>query len=495
MEYADYRRFDATGLAELVARGEVSPDDLLETAIARAEAVNGKLNAVVRPMYELARARAADAPELSGPFAGVPFLIKDLLHDYAGVPTGAGSRSLRDHAAQQHSEVVERWLRSGLLIFGKTNTPEFGIKGVTEPDVNGPTRNPWDLDRTPGGSSGGSAAAVAAGIVPMAGGNDGGGSLRIPAACCGLFALKPGRGLVPCGPQYAEYLHGAATDGVITRSVRDSARMLDALTERPDPGGPFLPARPERPYAEGALLTPGSLRVGFTTRSPLGTDVHPEAVAAVSAAADLLTDLGHHVEEADPGIDGRQLALDWLDMWNAQVAWSVADTRRVTGAAARDFELDTRLVAAAGRAVRAPDYFGGHHRWNTHSRVLAAFHDQYDLLLTPTLARPPVRVGELDTPGWKKVGGEILLTLGVAGRLAKTKLWQDVILANLSAVPYTQLANITGRPAMSVPLHRTPEGLPLGVQFVAPLGGETTLLALATQLESANPWADAQPPL
>ena len=494
MEYAEYRRFDATGLAELVARGDIAPGELLETAIARTEAVNGKVNAVVRPMYEVARARAKT--ELEGPFAGVPFLIKDLLQDYAGQPTGSGSRALRERPVPtRHSAAVERWLDSGVVVFGKTNTPEFGIKGVTEPEANGPTRNPWGLSHTSGGSSGGSAAAVAAGIVPVAGGNDGGGSLRIPAACCGLFALKPGRGLVPCGPLQAEYLHGAATEGVISRSVRDSARMLDVLAERPDLAGPFLVERPELPYAEGASRAPRRLRIGFSTRSPLGTEVHPEAVAAVDATAKLLAELGHEVEEAEPAVDGRQLALDFLDMWYAQVAFTYAYFQRASGASSRSFELDTRLLAAAGRATRAHHYFGSHQRWNEHTRALAAFHEDYDLLLTPSLARPPVRVGELETPGWMRAGSEALLALGVAGKLARTRLWQNVILSNLSATPFTQLANLTGRPAMSVPLHRDSEGLPLGVQFVGPLSGETTLLALATQLEAARPWADAEPPL
>ncbi|MCK1798422.1 amidase family protein [Streptomyces sp. XM4193] len=494
MEYAEYRRHDATGLAELVAGGEVAAGELLETAIARTEAVNGRVNAVVRPMYETARARAGT--ELNGPFAGVPFLIKDLLQDYEGEPTGSGCAALRDGPpAGRSSEPVRRWLSSGLVVFGKTNTPEFGIKGVTEPRAYGPTRNPWDTARTSGGSSGGSAAAVAAGIVPVAGGNDGGGSLRIPAACCGLFALKPGRGLVPCGPLQAEYLHGAATDGVISRTVRDSARMLDVLTELPDPGGPFEAARPELPYAQGALRAPGRLRIGFSTQSPIGTEVHPEAVAAVESAARLLSGLGHEVEEAETGVDGRQLAEDFLDMWYGQVAFTLDHRRRETGAKSSAFELDTRLLAAAGRATRAHHSFGSHQRWNTHTRALADFHQRYDLLLTPSLARPPVRVGELDTPSWMQTGSRALLALGLAGKLARTKLWRDVIVENLAATPYTQLANITGRPAMSVPLHRTAEGLPLGVQFVGPWGSETTLLALATTLEDASPWADLEPPL
>ncbi|GAB2719045.1 amidase [Kitasatospora kifunensis] len=493
MDYTEYRTYDAVGLAELVAAREVSPTELLELAIGRAEAVNGRLNAIVTPMHELARTRAGQP--LTGPFAGVPFLIKDLLQDYAGLPTGSGCRALAHLVAAEHSTVVSRWLDAGLVVFGKTNTPEFGAKGITEPEANGPTRNPWDLGRTPGGSSGGSAAAVAAGIVPVAGANDGGGSIRIPAACCGLFGLKPGRGLVPAGPLSAEHLDGAAVNGVISRSVRDSAAMLDVLTGAPDPGGPYLAARPSRPYAELARQTPGRLRIGFSTRSPLGTPVHPQAVAAVEDTAALLGTLGHQVEPAETGIDEHRMALDFLSMWCTQLAHTVAETRRTTGAGPDGFELDTHLLAAAGRALRAPDYHGIRQRWNIYNRELAAFHSRYDLLLTPTLARPAVRIGELDTPRPVRAVAQVLLRLGLLGTLAGTKAWEKAVIANLSATPYTQLANLTGRPAMSVPTHRTPDGLPLGVQFVGPLGSEGTLLALATQLETARPWAHLAPAL
>ncbi|MBL0778886.1 amidase family protein [Streptomyces albidoflavus] len=492
MEYAEYRAHDAVGLAALVAGGEVTAAELLEVAMARAEAVDGKLNAIVRPMRDLARERARTP--LTGPFAGVPFLIKDLSQDYAGLPTGSGSRSLAHQPAERHSAVVERWLEAGLVIFGKTNTPEFGAKGITEPEVNGPTRNPWDLTRTPGGSSGGSAAAVAAGVVPMAGANDGGGSIRIPAACCGLFGLKPGRGLVPAGPATAEDLHGAATNGAVSRTVRDSAALLDVLTARPDPGGPYLAARPELPYAELARRT-RPLRIGFTTRSPIGTEVDPHAVAAVEETAGLLAHLGHEVEPAEPETDHRQLALDFLAMWTTQLAQTVDEIRRTTGAGPGDFELDTHLLAAAGRSLPAPRYYAAHHRWNTYSRQLAAFHDRYDLLLTPTLARPPVRLGELDTPAPVRALARGLMKVGLLGTLAGTKAWERAVMANLAATPYTQLANITGRPAMSVPTYRTPEGLPLGTQFVGPLGGEGTLLALAAQIEAEQPWAQLEPTL
>ncbi len=492
MEYAEYRGHDAVGLAELVAKGETSADELLSAAIDRAGQVDGTLNAIHLPMHAIARARARTA--LSGPFAGVPFLIKDLHQHFAGLPTGSGSRSLARLPAAAHSEVVQRWLDAGLVIFGKTNTPEFGAKAVTEPEAGGPTRNPWDTDHTPGGSSGGSAAAVAAGVVPMAGANDGGGSIRIPAACCGLFGLKPGRGLVPDGPDAAERMHGAAVTGVVSRSVRDTAAVLDVLT-RPDPTGPYLSARPAVAYAELARRGPGTLRIGYSTASPLGTPVSPDAIAAVDDAAALLESLGHHLEPATSGVDERQLAKDFFTMWFAEMAAQVDAARRDTGCGMDAFELDTLIMAALGRATSAPAHVASHNRWNDHIRRLAAFHERYDLLLTPTLARPPVRVGELATPTPVRIVSRAVLALRGARLLARTNIIDSVVDDNLGPTPYTQLANITGRPAMSVPLHWTAAGLPLGVQFVGPPGAEGRMLALATQLESARPWADREPPI
>ncbi|MCX2181946.1 amidase [Streptomyces sp. SKN60] len=493
MRYSEYRRYDAVGLADLVARREVSPGELLDVAVERAEAVNGRLNAIVTPMYDLARERVTG--ELAGPLAGVPFLIKDLFQDYAGLPTGSGSRAARRSVPSRHSEVVRRWLDAGLVVLGKTNTPEFGCKSITEPEVNGPTRNPWNLDHTPGGSSGGSAAAVAAGIVPVAGANDGGGSIRIPAACCGLFGLKPGRGVLPAGPSHAEHQQGLATEGVVSRTVRDTAAMLDVLTSGVDLGGPYLPGRAGIPYAQAVRRPPGRLRIGFTTRSPIGTPVAAEAMAAVEETVALLQRLGHDVEPAEPTIDGQRLALDFLTAWYTSTAATVAELRRTTGARSRDFEADTLLLAAVGRSIAAPEYYAAHDRRNAHARALTDFHERYDLLLTPTLGGPPVRIGELDTPAWMKAAGRLLTRLGLMGRLARTDLWKQVVLANLTTAPFTQLANITGRPAMSVPGHRTPHGLPLGVQFVGPLGGEGLLFSLAAQLEAERPWAQEEPPL
>ncbi|WP_238439212.1 amidase, partial [Frankia nepalensis] len=282
MDFTRYRSLDGVAMAELVANGEVKPAELLAAARERAAAVNPKINAIVRPMDDIADQRLTE--DLTGPFAGVPFLIKDLGQHYAGVPTSGGCRALADVPATEHATVVQRWLDAGLVIFGKTNTPEFGSKGITEPTLWGPARNPWNLAHTPGGSSGGSAAAVAAGIVPVAGGNDGGGSIRIPAACCGLFGLKPGRGLVPHGPTEGEGA-GMATDGVVSRSVRDSAAMLDVLAGA-DPYAPYLPAAaPPGHYLAEVGRAPGRLRIGMRTASALNPTPAPEAVAAVEDAA------------------------------------------------------------------------------------------------------------------------------------------------------------------------------------------------------------------
>jgi Asp-tRNA(Asn)/Glu-tRNA(Gln) amidotransferase A subunit family amidase len=486
----EYAGLDATALAAHVAAGEVTAAELLAAARERTAAVNPRLNAVVRLLDGEADERVREP--LPGPFAGVPFLLKDLGHDQAGVPTSGGCRALADRPAAEDATVVRRWLDAGLVVFGRTNTPEFGAKGVTEPDLFGPARNPWDPERTPGGSSGGAAAAVAAGIVPVAGASDGGGSIRIPAACCGLFGLKPGRGVVPSGPAHGEGFHGAATDGVISRSVRDTAAMLDVLTGAA-PHAPFLPAAPSGPYLDEVGRPPGRLRIGVQVGSTLNPTPHPEAVAAVDDAAALLGELGHEVVQASVGYDDAALAEDFLLPWFVRVATQVAEAG--AGYEGSDgFELDTRVMAAIGRATPAVAHEAALQRWHHYVRALSDFHRTHDLLLTPTLARPPLRVGELDTPVAERVGARVVLALRLGAVLPKVGVVRNAVHRNLSWVPYTQLANLTGRPAMSVPLHWTAAGLPLGVQFVAPPGGEGTLLRLAAQLETARPWFDRRPP-
>lgn len=458
MDYSEYRKFDAIGLADLVRRKEARASELLDCALERTEQVDPVLNAVVHRMDGVARERAARP--LSGKLAGVPFLLKDLHQDYRGEPTGSGTKATRGSVADRHSAAVERWLEAGLIVFGRTNTPEFGAKGITEPTANGPSRNPWDTSRTPGGSSGGSAAAVAAGIVPVAGASDGGGSIRIPSALCGVFGLKAGRGIVPAGPDFAELLHGTATDGVVSRTVRDSALMLDVLTSKVDRGGPYLPARPRDSYLELSRQRPPRLRVGYSCKSPLGSPISESAEAAVQHAVTLLGNLGHEVVECEPEIDGLQMARDFLTFWYAQLAGTVERHREEHGARIRDFELDTLMLAAGGRRTRAVEYAAVMQRWNDYNRALAAYHQRFDLFLTPTVAFPPAEIGSLDPSPALRASMAVALRLGVAGLISRLSVVDKVVLRNLEQVPFTQLANTTGRPAMSVPLYWTPGGSP-----------------------------------
>lgn len=488
----EYAARDGLGLAECVATGEVTPAELLDLARARAREVNPRINAIVRFMDDVGDPTASAAPR--GPFGGVPFLLKDLHQTYAGVPSAGGCRALADVPAETHATVVERWLAAGLVVFGKTNTPEFGAKAVTEAVLYGPARNPWNPDLTPGGSSGGAAAAVAAGILPVAAASDGGGSIRIPAACCGLFGLKAGRGLIPAGPGTSEPLHGLTTNGVISRSVRDTAAMLDVLAG-PEAVSPFAPARLERPLREDLEREPGRLRIGFLHSSAINPSPHREAITAVTDAASLLQELGHDVEEVPSPHDDARLAEDFLTIWFAHVAADVAEVKRLTGSDDSGFEQDTLIMAALGRSTSAPDLSAALERRHAHIAALARFHADHDLLLTPALAEPPPRIGALDTPAALRPIAALLLRTGSAGLLRRVGVIDSMISDNLGWVPYTQLANLTGRPAMSVPLHWTADGLPLGVQFVAPLGGEGLLLRLAAQLERARPWSERRPSL
>jgi amidase len=492
MNVDEYRRHDAVALAALISRREVSAAEVLEAALTVANTVDPALGAIVLRMDGAARDRARKP--LTGPLAGVPFLIKDMNHDYAGLPTAAGTRALRTLPATEHAEVVRRWLAAGLVIFGKTSTPELGAKAVTEPRTSRPARNPWNLGHTPGGSSGGAAAAVAAGIVPAAGGSDGGGSIRGPAACCGLVGLKPGRGRTPAGPGSAELMFGAAVNGVLTRTVRDTAALLDVMTG-PEPAGSFAVAPPQRPYRDEVGLDPGRLRIGFSTRSPLGTPVHPEAVAAVRAAAGLLTGLGHDVVEAEPAIDGDRFLRHFLTMWSCTCAFMVDQVKARTGCGDDAFEPETVLLAAVGRATGSVEYLTASAASHTHTRAVAAFHARHDLLVTPTLAEPPVRIGAMDPPPWLRAAVRVIVRTGAQRLLAATGVIERQALRNLTGTAFTPLANMTGRPALSLPLHWTGTGLPMGVQFMGAPGSEGLLIRLAAQVEAARPWRDRIPPL
>ena len=492
MNFEEYRKQDATALAALVASKEVTAAELLEVAQARCEAVNPQLNAVVTRMAEQAAERSTE--KLKGPFAGVPFLIKDIAQDYAGVPTTSGSRALKDYVPPHHSELVARFLNAGTVIFGKTNTPELALKGVTEPELFGPTRNPWDLGRTPGGSSGGAGAAVAGGIVPMAGASDGGGSIRIPAAYCGLFGLRPGRGRVPAGPPYAEFWEGASSEHVLSRSVRDSAAMLDAI-QGADLGAPFVVAPPRGKYLAALAKAPRKLKIGYNAVSPLGTPVDPEAAQAVAHSAKLLESLGHTVEEAAPGIDGEALARCYLIMYFGQVAADMAWAERALGVSEKAFEPETRALGMLGRSLSAGEYVSAHRLWNTFSRAMADYFQRYDFYLTPTVAQLPSRIGEQNLPRAQQIGLKAVLAANAGKLLLKTGIVDQLAKDSLQRVPFTQLSNLSYTPSMSVPLYWTANGLPLGVQFIAPVGQEAGLLQLAAQLEQAQPWFDRVAPI
>lgn len=492
MHLDEYMDHDACGLADLVKAGETTPSELLELARQRLRQVNPRLNAVIREMTMVADRRVGE--DLSGPLAGVPFLLKDIAQEYKGEPATYGSRALRNNIAKEHSTVVQRWLDAGLVVFGQTNTPEFGAKGITEPDFRGTTRNPWNLGRTPGGSSGGSAAAVAAGVVPAAGANDGGGSIRIPAACCGLVGLKPGRGVTPFGPTFGEQLDGMVVQGSLTRSVRDTAALFDAIAG-PEAVWTYPGQEPGRPMTELIREDPRPLRVGFSDRSLLRESIHPEATTAMTNVARLLEGLGHDVEEVPMPVDDRSLARDFLTIWFASLAVRIATIKRETGASNDDFEADSLAMAELGRANGAIRLGEAIARRHEHVRRLADFHADYDLLLTPTLAEPPIEIARLDTPWAFQVGSRIIAALRGGEIMRRFSLVDRLVDENLGWVPYTQLANLTGRPAISLPLHWTSDGLPLGVQFVAAVGGEGTLLQLAAQLEKAQPWWDRRPVL
>lgn len=491
--FSDYGDYDALGLAELVRAGEVAPGDLLEGAIARIEALDPKFHALTQRLYDQARGEvAAGLPD--GPFRGVPFLLKDLFAQYAGTPTIAGSRYLRDVKARHDTELVRRYRAAGLVVVGKTNVPELGILGQTEPELFGPSLNPWNPDHTPGGSSGGSGAAVAARLVPMAHASDGGGSIRIPASCCGLVGLKPTRGRNPLGPDAEEVWGGLMVEHAVTRSIRDTAALLDA-TAGPDPGAPYAAPPPLRPFADEVDADPGRVRVAFTTDSLLGETTHPDCVRAVEDAAALLEDLGHVVEEARPTLDRRRLARAYLTLVACHVAAEIDEAAPRVGRAPTpdDFEPTTWLLRSIGRALSAPEYLDALATARHVAREVAPFFERHDVFLTATMAYPPVRIGELAPNGLERATLRALRAAPVKPLLLRAL--DELGPQALEKTPNTMLFNMTGQPAMSLPLFWNDDRLPIGVQLAARHGDEAALLRLGAQLEKARPWAALRPPL
>ena len=488
MKLNEYMSYDGLGLAELVQKKQVTATELLDLALQRSEQVNPKLNAIIIPMHEHARRKAQQS--LSGVFAGVPFLVKDLFQEYAGVPTSYGCNALKSSAyiPQENAEIVNRWERAGVVTLGRTNTPEFGIKGITESEAWGACSNPWNLNHNSGGSSGGSASAVAAGIVPLAGAGDGGGSIRIPASYCGLFGLKPSRGRTPWGPNMSEAMHGAVIQHVLSKSVRDSAAMLDA-THGAEHSSLFKIEKPQHGFLEYVQQPPQQLKIAFSTQSPIGTKVSSDAIAAVKHTAQLLESLGHIVVEDKPKIEGMSLAKDFITTWFSQFSYMLNQIKALTGKNHHAFELDSLALAAFGAKTTAQEYIHNLNHWGHYVTKMNLFFDNYDLYLTPATASVAPQNGAIVTPAWQKPILKSLLKIGKAHYLAQGKFVEQIIRENLKWVPFTQLANLTGLPAMSVPLYWNENQLPLGSQFIAPFGREDLLLQLAGQLEQAQPWA------
>lgn len=464
---------DATGQAQLVRTGEATAEDLVTAAITRVEDLNPHLNAVVTPVFEQALDQVkAGLPD--GPFTGVPYLLKDLITEQEGVPFREGSVFLRDHVSQHDQELVRRLRAAGLVILGKTATPEFGMSPTCESVLYGPTRNPWDTTRTTGGSSGGSAAAVAARMVPAAHGNDVGGSIRFPASCCGLFGLKPNRARVPLGAAYGDAFGGWACEHALTRSVRDSAALLDAVAG-PEPGDPYPAPQAPGSFADQVRHAPGRLRIAFSRRPADGHRAHADCLAALDDALGLLAGLGHELVEADlPGLTpdvGDAIGT----VYGAGLSWILAYWIRELGREPRPNELEplTRAYWERGLRVTGGDYLLAVTTLQHFARTVARFLSRYDTWLTPTLTQPPLLLGEMTSTEDEP--------LRAAERSAPFVAFPAVV------------ANITGAPAMSVPLYRSGSGLPIGVHFLGRVGDEATLLRLAAQLEHARPWADRRP--
>jgi amidase len=477
----DLATLDATAQAQLIRSGQATPLELVDAAIARIEKINPQLNAVIIPLFEQARARAKASNLPDGPFRGVPFLLKDLDVFSTGDPFHAGTRFLKDlrWTAPHDSFLVEKFRAAGFVVVGKANTPEFGLNVTTEPVSYGPTRNPWNLDHSTGGSSGGSAAAVAAGLVPAAHASDGGGSIRIPASECGLVGLKPSRGRVSLGPEHGEYWHGLVISHAVTRSVRDCAAILDAIAGAM-PGDPYTAPPPARPYAAEVGAAPGRLRIGMMTQTPNNaTPLHPDCLAAVQEIAKLLESLGHTVELSHPAaIDESDattqhfmtLVTSWvatsLDAWSETIGRTLGSN---------DVEPGTWTFAELGRSVSAAQYLRTIDELHGYTRRMANWWASgFDLLLTPTLGEPPPKLGELVATADEPLVG---------------------MARSMSLIPFTPPFNITGQPAMSLPLHWSRDGLPIGLQFIAAYGRDDLLIRIAAQLEHARPWANRRPPV
>ncbi len=487
----DYEKYDGIGLHELIVKREVHPKELVESAIVKIEEHNPKLNAVINKMYEKAE-QMVESLDKNSPLAGVPVLLKDVTQEIEGEKLTQGSQFLQNYRAKHDSEYVSRLRKTGVIFLGQTNVPEFALMGITEPKAYGPTRNPWNTNHTPGGSSGGSGAAVASGMVPIAGANDGGGSIRIPAAYCGLFGLKPTRGRTPVGPEHGRLWQGASSEHVLTKTVRDSALLLDFL-QGPEKGAAFSIPSNENSYV--AILNqplPKKLRIAFSVKSPLGTDVHPACIKAVERTAEFLADQGFIVEEKDAPVDGKKLANSYLTMYFGEVAAALKKAEEWTGrkTSIKDVEPTTWVLGMLGKVTSAEEFVLSLQEWDLAAYRMEEFHETYDFYLTPTTAFPPAKIGELAPKGAEQLLIRMAGQLNLGKTLKKAGIVDQIAEKSLMRTPFTQLANLTGQPAMSVPLHLTADGLPIGAQFMAARGKEDLLFQLARLLEQSPLWVD-----
>lgn len=492
MKGFNYKAYDGLGLAELIKKKEVQPKELVEESIKIIDSINPKINAVINMLYDKARITANT--ELKGPFAGVPMLLKDISQEIEGEPITAGSKAFLSYRAKTDSEYVRRLRKAGVMFLGQTNVPEFALVAFTEPVHYGPTRNPWNVHHIPGGSSGGSAAAVASGMVPIAGANDGGGSIRIPAAYCGLFGLKPTRGRTPVGPNYGRSWQGASSEHVLTRSVRDSAAMLDQLHGHEKADAFHAP-----PFKESYLNAAGTplernSRIAFSVKSPIGTDVHPDCREAVLKTASLLESMGHEVEETGAPVDGYKIAKSYLTMYFGETAAQLKSLEGVLGRKATfsDVEPTTWLLGLLGKATTAEEFVLSLREWDKAALQMETFHEKYDFYITPATAFPPAQIGELQPSASEKLLISAAGKMRLGGLLKKIGIVEQIAYQNLARTPFTQLANLTGQPAMSMPLHLTSKGLPVGVQAMAARGREDLLLQLAGELEQSDLWVDVR---
>jgi len=470
--FPEYEQYDALGLADLIRTGQVAPDEVLEAAIERIESRNGPLNAVVHKLYDSARAVAAQS--LSGPFAGVPFLVKDLGIQLNGAPITHGSRFWKDQTCAKDTTLVRRYKAAGLVIVGVTSTAEYGLSCETAPSLQGPTRNPWDLTRSAGGSSGGAAVAVAVGMVPAAHANDGGGSIRIPSSSCGVFGLKTTRGRNPVGPDIGENWNGLSTQNVITRSVRDSAALLDA-THGPEPGDPYSAPNFAGSFLEGLKAPQRPLRIALQTVTHFGQPIAPEVADVVRGAAALLASLGHHVDEARPQFDAEALKQDMFTIVGCNATNAIRLREQVLGRAVtpEDIERITWLWIQRCESRSGRDLAKAIGTIHTVARQIGQFFEDFDILLTPTMPHLPLPLRTVDM------------------RSSDLDDYYDKLYGNNT---FTTVCNCTGVPAASVPLAWA-EGLPVGVQLTAPSGHEMRLLRLSAQLETARPWVNRRPPM